>query len=181
MGQIINSQDDLLRTVRSITNSQRCTDQAISTPSTVQVQHNNIEWETNGDIQHVEGANYDWFGQPQPDSASTTPAASTSVAAVRWFGLLANHDALVSHAVEETDATAGQELGFLDLFNGQNEDDMTPLQRATKIIDGQPPEGNLLDEEEAMWKATDNIFLLGREQCLFEHFLHRICSWVCNA
>lgn len=180
LGQIISSQDDMLRLVRSITTPQaKYNDQPLSTPSAPQIHDDTLDWDAEGEIQQqLEAGAYDWFGQPQPDSASTTPAASTSVAAVRWFGLLASHDPLVSSAIEHTDDTAGTEAGFLDLFNGQNEDDMTPLQRATKIIDGQPPEGHLFDEEEAMWKAPANIPLLGPEQGLFEHFLHRICSWV---
>ena len=102
------------------------------------------------------------------------------MAAVRWFGLLANFTS--QDAVNEQDALPGLGGGFLDLFSGQNEDEMTSLQRATKIIDdSQPPENHLAGEslqEENMWRASGNITLLEHEQILFGHFLHRICSWL---
>ena len=75
------------------------------------------------------------------------------------------------------------EGGFLDLFHEQKETDLTPLQWATKIIDGQSPGGQSISdsavEEEDMWRASENIVLLDREQDLFENFLLRICPWVC--
>lgn len=124
------------------------------------------------------------------DSASTTPVSSASVAAVRWFDLLAN-DA-PPEVFEEVDVPLGLEGGFLDPSDGQGEDAMTPLQRATRIIDGQPPARNVPEDgitppaasqpmnlaEESLWKAPENICLLDRERGLFENFLLRICSWV---
>lgn len=136
-----------------------------------------LDWEATGSVhqpQHFVAQ--DWFGQPE--SASTTPASSTSVAAVRWFELFANYAS--RDAIEEADVPPGLEGGFLDPFNGQDKDDMTPLQRATKTIDGQP-EAHQIGEnigEEDMWQALQSISLLDREQALFVNFLDRICPWV---
>lgn len=117
-----------------------------------------------------------------PNSAATTPVASASVAAERWFGLLANSQYIApDHTHQDTGFSAedappddsgpggGGGGGFLDLFNGQNEDEMTPLQRATKIIDG---------PDASTWQAPQNIHMLHTEQVLFEHFINRICSWL---
>lgn len=116
----------------------------------------------------------DWFG-PQSDSTSTTPAASTGVAAVRWFGLLASFTS--GNGYGDADAGPGPEGGFLDLFHGQREDELTPLQWATKIIDGESPIHES-EREENMWQASESIVLLDREQSLFQNFLLRICPWV---
>lgn len=146
-----------------------------------------LSWENGSEIQQQQQHHHqqpysptvDWYTQLQPESPSTTPG-ETSVAAVRWFGLLANFTS--QDAVNEQDALPGLGGGFLDLFSGQNEDEMTSLQRATKIIDdSQPPENHLAGEslqEENMWRASGNITLLEHEQILFGHFLHRICSWL---
>lgn len=148
-------------------------------------------WDSTGGLatQQLPYVAQDWFGGGgQTDSASTTPAASAGVAAVRWFGLLANDAS--REAFQAADVPLGAEGGFLGPEDGQNEDDMTPLQRATRIIDNQPPGRDLPDEgntpanpttdlaEEGLWEASENICLLGREQVLFENFLHRICPWV---
>lgn len=127
---------------------------------------------------------HDW---QQQESASTSPSASAGVAAVRWFDLLANDAS--RDALPEADVTVGVEGGFLDALGNQDEHDMTPLQRATRLIDKDSTQdlpdhtftpgttaSNLV--EEGMWQASANITLLDREQVLFEHFLNRICSWV---
>lgn len=116
----------------------------------------------------------------QPDSASSTPIASTSVAAVRWFELLANDASrdIFPEAENESNVLEG---GFLDPFNNQDESTTTPLQQATKLIDGNPEDRALIYEgtrEEDMWQASENISLLEREQVLYRTFLYRICPWV---
>ncbi|KAF7551239.1 hypothetical protein G7Z17_g5163 [Cylindrodendrum hubeiense] len=193
LSQIINSQDDLLQIVRSVATSQsQCgaSDLSPSAPAHTQGSgiDNSVVWDVTGDvqIQQIPYVTNDWFG-PQSDSASTTPAASASVAAVRWFGLLVNDAS--REALDEADVPLDLEGDFLDPSNGHNENDMTPLQRATRIIDSQPLAQDLSDDgivstipitnlaEEGMWQASENICLLDREQILFENFLHLICSW----
>ncbi|KAK7398535.1 hypothetical protein QQX98_012083 [Neonectria punicea] len=184
LGQVINSQQDLLDIARSVAASQA--QHVASPPSSSGPDHAHLQgvddalgWDSNGDLQQQHPfMEHSWFAQ-QPDSASTTPAGSTGVAAVRWFELLA-HDAS-REAFQESDAPPGLEGGFLDPLNGQDEDETTPLQRATKMIDGQPEERDLVGEgarEEDMWQASENISLLEREQVLFENFLRRLCSWL---
>lgn len=123
---------------------------------------------------------------PQPESASTTPAASA--AAARWFDLLTND---AREAYEEADAALGNDGGFLEPED-LDEDSWTALQRATRIVDCHPlspelrndgisPSNTAVDvtgAEETMWRAPETIRLLDREQVLFEIFLRRICSWV---
>lgn len=122
----------------------------------------------------------------QPDSASTTPAASA--AAARWFDLL-THDA--HEAYEEADAALENDGGFLEP-EGPDEANWTSLQRATRIVDCHPLSPELRTDgitppnmavdvsatEDSMWRAPENIRLTDREQILFENFLRRICSWV---
>lgn len=123
-----------------------------------------------------------------PDSASTTPTASASVAAARWFGLLSND---VSRGVlHEAEFPPGFEGGLLDPILNQHDGNLTPLQRATRIVDsdqlpGSGGEGRFASErtsttagEESLWRASENISLLDREQVFFQTFLHRICPWV---
>ena len=184
-----------MQIVRSVAASQPpyvAPDLSPSVPShaTVHRDGDSLGWDATGGVQpqQLPYVANDWFGQ-QTDSASTTPAASASVAAVRWFGLLANDAS--REAFQEADAPLELEGGFLDPSDGQDGNDMTPLQRATRIIDGQPAAQNLPDgginpanpmsdlEEESMWQASESIILLHREQILFEHFIHQICSWVC--
>ncbi|KAH6976162.1 hypothetical protein BKA56DRAFT_488860 [Ilyonectria sp. MPI-CAGE-AT-0026] len=194
LGQIISSQDDLLQIVHSVAASQsQCVASDLS-PSAPTHTHtrgisNNIGWDATGGVQ-TQQLSYvanDSSGQ-QSDSASTTPTASASVAAVRWFGLLASDAS--REAFQEADIALELEGGFLDPSDGQEENDTTPLQRATRIIDDQPPAQDLSEEgiaaaspitnlaEKSMWQASANICLLDREQMLFENFLHRICSWL---
>ena len=208
LGQIIDSQDHVLQTVRSVAASQaQCLSSGLSPPGPTHVHAhvqgvgNNPRWDGTGRLpahQQVPYVAHDWTGEAgsggaQTDSTSTTPAASTSVAAVRWFGLVANDAS--REALQAADAPLGVEGGFLDPSDGQDEDKMTPLQRATRMIDGQPPERerDLFDnartpansamdsadfKEQSLWQAADKIWLLDREQILFENFLHRICPWV---
>ncbi|KAH7171365.1 hypothetical protein EDB81DRAFT_710112 [Dactylonectria macrodidyma] len=193
LGQIITSQDEVLQAVRSVAVSQpQCAPSdlspSVSAPTHTRAIGDGSSWDATRDThtQHTYVTN-DGYGQ-QSDSASTTPAASASVAAVRWFGLLAND---ASHeASHEADFPLDLDGGFLEPSDGQNAVDLTPLQRATRIIDGQPPTQDLPAEgathansitgmaEERLWQASENICLLEREQILFENFIHRICSWL---
>ncbi|CAM1510823.1 Fc.00g083360.m01.CDS01 [Cosmosporella sp. VM-42] len=195
LGHIINSQDDLFQILRSVavSNSHEVvSDLSPSAPThhaPIPAVGNSLGWDTAGGVQtqQLPYVINEWFGQ-QSDSAATSPAASASVAAVRWFGLLASDAS--REAFQEADAPLEVDGGFLDPSDGQDENDMTPLQRATRMIDGQPPVQDLHNEvmapanpansisEESMWQASENISLLDKEQILFENFIHRICSWL---
>ncbi|CAG7558034.1 unnamed protein product [Fusarium equiseti] len=157
LGQIITSQDELTQTVRAIAAQSHA---GFSVPqnhcdATLQTQNRTVPTE--------------WFAG-QPESASTTPASSASVAAVRWFGILAN-DAPGEVPEDELLDTS---------TDGQADIDITPLQRATRIIDTQPEVSDRRSSvsEESLWQASESISLLDQEQSLFQNFLHRICSWL---
>jgi hypothetical protein len=188
LAKIQTSQDSLLHLVRCVTTSQpQHAASVVSQSSNTQLHHDShvhdsLSWDDsghgNGSVQHQDTRlTFDWFGE-QPDSEAS-PAASTGVAAVQWFGLLAKDASREAH--QETDVPAGSEVNLLDPFNAQYEGETTPLQRATRIIDGQPvgkdsvPGGG---REQDFWQSSESITLLEREQILFENFLHRICSWV---
>lgn len=203
MSHVISSQDQLLDIVRSVATSpsQCVTSDLVSSSGPAHARRIGEDvpnWEHTPGVQQRQlsyvGQEGIWFGTGQIDSPTSTTspsaaAASASVAAVRWFGLLAN-DASREAALQQEDHDDAPPLldagGFLDPSDGQKEDDMTPLQRATRLIDNQPPatrdEGMTHSassgEEERLWAASENIALLDREQALFENFLHRICPWV---
>ena len=168
LGQIITSQDELTQTVRAIAAQSHAglgLSQSHNLGSncdvTAQTQNRTVPTE--------------WFAG-QPESASTTPASSASVAAVRWFGILAN-DA-PGEVFTEADTLQGELLDTST--DGQTEGDITPLQRATRAIDAQPDVSDRRSSvsEESLWQASESISLLDQEQSLFQNFLHRICSWV---
>ncbi|ENH72007.1 hypothetical protein FOC1_g10001856 [Fusarium oxysporum f. sp. cubense race 1] len=176
LGQIISSQDELTQTVRSIAASQ--SHAGLGAAQNVHVAEG-LNWDANVQAQQL--PYYDWSGG-QSDSNSTTPAASASVAAVRWFGILANDAS--NEAFPDADAPLGLDGELLDTSpNGQADSDITPLQKATRIIDAQPPTRDAVNDhaanvsEESLWQAPRSISLLDREQTLFQNFLHRICSW----
>lgn len=136
-------------------------------------------WDTQGSVQqHNHFSEYDFLA-PHSESTATSPAASTGVAAVQWFGLLTRD---VSRGFPDDDPSA-HEGGCLDAFTSHESNATSPLQHATKIIDDQPPESVPTGKgggEEAMWQASQSIVLLEHEQILFANFLERICSWVCS-
>jgi hypothetical protein len=178
LGQIISSQNELAQTVRSIAAPQS---HVTLRPGASQDQvyfNRDLNSDATAQAQHQHHTT-DWF-TGQSDSASTTPASSASVAAVRWFGILAN-DA-PNEAFPEADTLQGELLDTSP--DGQGESDTTPLQRATRIIDTQPGLSDRRDShatnvsEESLWQASESISLLDPEQNLFQNFLHRICSWV---
>ncbi|KAF5610621.1 quinate transport [Fusarium subglutinans] len=177
LGQIITSQDELTQTVRSIAEAQ--SHAGLGAAQNVHVAEG-LNW--NANLQTQQLPYYDWSGG-QSDSDSTTPAASASVAAVRWFGILANDAS--NEAFADTDAPLGLDGELLDTSpDGQADSDITPLQKATRIIDTQPPTRDTVNNhaanssEESLWQASESISLLDREQSLFQNFLHRICSWL---
>ncbi|SPO06992.1 related to quinate transport protein [Cephalotrichum gorgonifer] len=198
LGQIIHSQEDILHTVRAVAAGQtQCVAPGLS-PANGHVRRvaDDLSWDANGEAQQQQTpyVGNDWLSGQQSESASTTPAAG--VAAVRWFGLLATDAS--REALEDTDVSLGVDgaLGFLGPEGELDENDMTPLQKATRIIDGQmgpahdvggevipgeamtPANPRADQAEERMWQASENICLLAREQVLFENFLNRICSWL---
>ncbi|KAM5386295.1 hypothetical protein ACJA88_002445 [Fusarium oxysporum] len=177
LGQIISSQDELTQTVRSIAASQ--SHAGLGAAQNVHVAEG-LNWDANVQAQQL--PYYDWSGG-QSDSNSTTPTASASVAAVRWFGILANDAS--NEAFPDADAPLGLDGELLDTSpDGQADSDITPLQKATRIIDAQPPTRDAVNDhaanvsEESLWQAPRSISLLDREQTLFQNFLHRICSWL---
>ncbi|KAF5017327.1 hypothetical protein F66182_10756 [Fusarium sp. NRRL 66182] len=189
LGQIISSQDEIVRQVRSITASQSQAALHLDPAQThLHAVSDALSWDANGVQAQQLPYMTDWFGG-QPDSASTTPVASASAAAVRWFGILANDAS--GEAFQDADAPLGLDGCLLDTSpDGHAESDITPLQRATRMIDSQPIEPDMPDRglgaggrtgnvaEESLWQATESISLLAREQSLFQNFLHRICSWL---
>lgn len=139
--------------------------------------------------QQVHDLTYGWFGHT-PDSTTSTSARSTNLAVIRWFGVLTgngSHDAL-----SDPFPTLSLDCGFLDRVEGQNEEDLTPLQRATRAVDGRQPsptaledsvlpvETNLFLNGTFSWQSTENITLLREEQILLQNFLRRISPWVCS-
>ncbi|KAF4971999.1 hypothetical protein FSARC_1329 [Fusarium sarcochroum] len=188
LGQIISSQDELTQAVRSIAATQSQASSSLAPAHQLHAVNDTLGWDATEVQTQQLPHETDWFGG-QSDSASTTPAASASVAAVRWFGILANDAS--TEAFQDADAPLGFDGGLLDTSpDGQVESDITPLQRATRIIDTQPPTQELSDKvistggqttnvtEESLWQASESISLLDREQALFQNFLHRICSWL---
>lgn len=98
---------------------------------------------------------------------------------MQWFGLLTRD---VSREIEQEDSGAGLEGVQFEPFVNTEEHTTTPLQNATKIVDGHLESENPNDvplREEDNWQARDSIALVGREQVLFANFIHKICSWVC--
>ncbi|KAM0215276.1 hypothetical protein ACHAQI_003056 [Fusarium lateritium] len=182
LGQIISSQNELAQTVHSIATSHSHAASSLGQDHNHLSIDNGLQWDDTTQAQQLPYVT-DWLGS-QSDSASTTPAASASVAAVRWFGILATDAS--NEAFPEVDAASGLDGELLDPSpEGQAESDITPLQRATRIIDTQPSERDLSNKantlessEEMLWKAPESISLLDQEQALFQNFLHRICSWL---
>lgn len=214
LGQITTSQDDLLQIVRSISTLQTrqvASDVASFTPGhTHQAAFDQgqvtggLEWSTNrtvySPLSHRPDEQQDYIGplgtyanQRHPDSASTTPAASGCAPAVRWFGLLAS-DA-PSEILQDADLQFAFDGPSLEVSAVLNEDNITPLQWATRIVDthrtvrdrlsdrSKPPLDNApptQQPEETLWQAPEGISLLPQEQRFFENFLRRICPWVCS-
>ncbi|VUC30179.1 unnamed protein product [Clonostachys rosea] len=169
LGQVLDSQSSLLQTVRSIAATQS-SEAAVSSlePSSV------VHVPTSGTTEAIDWVGNHGIQQQQADSPLTPRTASVSVAAARWFGLFREE-------LQERDVSPSVEWGFPGPLDGQDDSDMTQLQRATKLIDDQNLEGDFANEvdcEQDMWQASESITLLEREQILFENFVHRICAWL---
>lgn len=138
---------------------------------------------------HIHDAD-DWFGL-QADSTPSTTAGNTNVAAVRWFDVLTN-DA-PREALSESCAALEPDCGPLEISSEYGQNGLTPLQRATRIVDSCPSNLSGAGESEGSeavyaaisaddgfsWRSREDITLLAEEQALFESFLRRISSWVC--
>jgi hypothetical protein len=112
---------------------------------------------------------------------------------VRWFDLLAND------AIRESPQISGVIGGYRqDAIEEADVSQITPLQRATRIVDrthlevdgeglnAVQPELNAhridspasLPFEERLWQAQEPIQLLPREYSLFENFVQRVSPWI---
>ena len=182
--RVTESQDELLRRVRNLPSTEP------SHPSIVPELFEGIEQQdTEATPQQFHDVAHGWV-EPRPGSASSTPARSTNLAAIRWFGVLTGNG---SHeAASDILSNLSLECDFLDRTEGQSEGDLTPLQRATRAVDGRESNSNLLDESvlpvettgflngKLPWQSTESIPLLHEQQVLFEIFLRRISSRVCS-
>lgn len=125
----------------------------------------------------------------------TSPGPTINAAAVRWFDLLA-HDAVRESPQIATIPGFEHDLTFLDRTEEATSVQTTPLERATRIVDGQRPDddGTTRSDpsppgltpvasnsyEEQLWKAPKQIQLLPREFFFFENFVRRVSQWVCS-
>ncbi|KAL2822293.1 fungal-specific transcription factor domain-containing protein [Aspergillus cavernicola] len=108
-----------------------------------------------------------------------SPGPTINAATIRWFDLLAN-DA-VRESPQITIGGYGQ-----DVLEDPGVSEITPLQRATRIVDSNHLEdrGDLAIDsptgsyEERLWQARDPIQLLPREYSLFENFVQRVSPWI---
>ncbi|KAL4886965.1 fungal-specific transcription factor domain-containing protein [Aspergillus karnatakaensis] len=129
-------------------------------------------------------------------SSIESPGPTVNAATVRWFDLLAND------AVRESPQVSGVIGGYgPDAIEDADVSQITPLQRATRIVDrnhlevdgglqaelrGLQPELNThiiespgsLPYEESLWQAQEPIQLLPREYSLFENFVQHVSPWI---
>jgi hypothetical protein len=116
-------------------------------------------------------------------SSLGSPRLTVNTATVRWFDLLAND------AIRESPQVSGADypdISSLERLEGTNVSQITPLQRATRIVDRNlrdvdthpvdSPVGS--SSEETLWQAQEPIQLLPREYSLFENFVQRVSPWV---
>jgi hypothetical protein len=116
-------------------------------------------------------------------SSIGSPRLTVNTATVRWFDLLAND------AIRESPQVPGADypdISSLERLEGTDVSQITPLQRATRIVDHNlrdvdthpvdSPVGS--SSEETLWQAQEPIQLLPREYSLFENFVQRISPWV---
>ncbi|KAL4970945.1 Zn(II)2Cys6 transcription factor [Aspergillus stella-maris] len=135
-------------------------------------------------------------------SSMESPGPTVNAATVRWFDLLAND------AIREIPQMSGWFTGYgHDILEETNAAHVTPLQRATRIVDRTHPEdgngihpdpnvgvsahdteqhglnGHVMTSpagslEERLWQAEESIQLLPQEFSLFENFVQRISPWI---
>lgn len=129
---------------------------------------------------------------PRPILAETSPGAFTiggNRAALRWFGLLANDAG--REFIQTAECEAQPSRGLLDDAASAG---ATPLQTATRIVDGSPDtietsnyRMSIADDiglparmsERQLWQAEDVIQLLPSEKVVFETFVQHTSFWVC--
>ncbi|RDW81187.1 Zn(II)2Cys6 transcription factor [Aspergillus mulundensis] len=134
-------------------------------------------------------------------SSIESPGPTINAAAVRWFDLLAND------AVRETPQISSI-IGYgQDVLEETDVSQITPLQRATRIVDrthvdddtvqpglsSEQSTGNAIQLEqnvhainsptsasleERLWQAQETIQLLPHEYTLFENFVQRVSPWI---
>ncbi|QKX59615.1 uncharacterized protein TRUGW13939_06752 [Talaromyces rugulosus] len=123
----------------------------------------------------------------------TSPGPTINAATVRWFDLLA-HDAVRESPQAATIPGLEHDWSFLDRTEQADSAQTTPLERATRIVDGQRPDddGTTRSDtsppgltpvasnsyEEQLWKAPRQIQLLPKEFFFFENFVRRVSQWI---
>ncbi|KAJ5918508.1 hypothetical protein N7466_010500 [Penicillium verhagenii] len=117
--------------------------------------------------------------------------SNASVAAVRWFGLLASDAARDSPQQAAVPSSWETEGLLLDQSSGDI-DKPSSLQRATQVLDSPPvfngshePINSEAHESATLqgeiWHSRNPIELLPNEQILFVHFVNHVSSWIHNA
>lgn len=115
--------------------------------------------------------------------------SNASFAAVRWFGLLANDAARDSSTISAIQSSLGSQSLSLGHSASDDETQLSPLQRATQVLDGPSVYQNheLVDatssgesplEKEQIWQSREQIEILPTEATLFEYFVDRVSPWV---
>lgn len=125
---------------------------------------------------------YHSLPQESSETATGSPIKPTDTTAARWFGLLTNDVAREVAEVAKSNFELDRSSGGIS--DDQDHDGATPLQRATRIVDGQKEAEDLglgQFSEERLWRAEDDIRLLRREHFLFENFVLRLGQWVSYA
>ncbi|KAL4922304.1 fungal-specific transcription factor domain-containing protein [Aspergillus aurantiobrunneus] len=136
-------------------------------------------------------------------SSIESPGPTVNAATVRWFDLLANDAVRESPQISSVIGGYGQ-----DVLEETDVSQITPLQRATRIVDRNHSEedGGLQSSlntaqtthnpvqsqfgahgidsptsspfEERLWQAQEPIQLLPHEYSLFENFVQRVSPWI---
>jgi hypothetical protein len=130
-------------------------------------------------------------------SSIESPGPTINAATVRWFDLLA------SDAVRESPQISSAIGGYgQDILEETDASHITPLQRATRIVDrthieeeelrpglsAEQSTPNLnshavnspasIHHEERLWQSQEQIQLLPHEYSLFENFVQRVSPWI---
>ncbi|KAJ5953244.1 hypothetical protein N7454_000140 [Penicillium verhagenii] len=115
--------------------------------------------------------------------------SNASVAAVRWFGLLAS-DAARDTPQQATVPSSWETEGLLLDQSSGDIDKPSSLQRATQVLDSPPAingshepinsqcHGSATLQEGEIWHSRNPIELLLDEQILFVHFVNHVSSWI---
>lgn len=105
--------------------------------------------------------------------------STSSLAAVRWLGLLASGFPSDGPQLPTlSDSWESQSLSF-GYQSGDGPAQPSSLQRATQVLDG--PAGRSASQdvtEGQVWQSQEPIDLLPAEQTLFEHFVHQVSPMV---